>query len=87
MAGKSPQRMTQQKLAYAQKQVTAKQQALKRLVTSLAMWDRRVKYYSKLAATSDEDLAQQKAAERDRVAQRKAEKVRRGIKLTGGVGG
>jgi len=81
---KSVQEIAQRKLVHAQRQVKAKQKALKRLMTSLALWDRRVKYYTKAVLQTDAERAAYKALQ---AARRAARSTRRGIKLDGGVGG
>ena len=80
----SPQAAAQKKLAQAERRVTATKEKIKRLVAALARWDRRVLYYQRLAAISDEARAANKAAAAVR---RAARPRRRGIDLTAGVGG
>lgn len=80
---KRPQDIAQRKLEHARKQVAAKTKAMKRLVTSIRMWERRAAAYAKQASLTDAEVL---AAQEKRKAQqerRRQEKVRRGIQLQG----
>lgn len=80
---KTPQTVAAAKRDAATKQIAAKTKAIKRLVTSLSMWQQREIRYAKMAALTDDEVNAAKAKRIADADRRKAEKARRGIKIGG----
>ena len=69
------------KRAHAEANLELKMRALKRLVTSIGLWQRRAAYYAKRAAMSDAEVAANKVKRDAAARQRREARARRGIKL------
>jgi hypothetical protein len=61
----------------AERTLEAKLTQLKRLTTSISLWQRRVKYYSAQAARTDEEIIAEREASAARRQQRHAGRFRR----------
>lgn len=72
---KRPQEVARHKHAYAQRMVTQKAAALKRLVTALRRWERKAAYYATRMTMTDAQLE----AERQQRKAQSAKAVRRGM--------
>ena len=80
---KRPQDVAQKKLDHARQMVSEKTKQMRRLATSLRLWERRVRTYAKRASLTDAEIAAERQRRIDRAAQPR--KVRRGIKLGGAL--
>ena len=81
MARALSQRDYERKLAHAQKQIEEKMSALKRTVTSLHFWQRRVNYYASQAALTDEQRETRRVEQRQRNEERRRRRAGRKVVL------
>lgn len=79
-----PQDEAAEKLAHAREMVKQKASAIRRLTTSLNLWQRRATYFAKLASETDAERAARIEARKTRNVERAAERARkrRGIDFT-----
>ena len=82
-ARKSPQEVAAKKMEHARTEVTKKMRSMRRLATSLKMWEDRARRYAVLALKTDEELASEKAKRIEAQERRRAARVMRGIALGG----
>lgn len=68
----------QKKLDHARKMIGEKTRAMRRLATSLRLWERRATYYAKRASMTDAEIAAENAA---RTARQNRRPKRRAIQL------
>jgi hypothetical protein len=73
------QQQAAKKLTAAERELSSKMKALKRLVTSIGFWQRRVSYYTRRSSMTDAEL--HALVEKRRNAKPKPTRVPRGIKL------
>lgn len=81
----SPQEAATKKLALARKMVSEKTRQMRRLATSLHMWEQRATYYARRASMTDAEVEAERAKARAAEIARAEAKRRRGIKLDGGL--
>lgn len=78
---KTPQDVAREKLARARRMVTAKTRAMRRLATSLRLWERRANYYAMRASMTTDELAAQRACRLAQAQIRANRTIRRAIQL------
>ena len=84
---KRPQDVAQQKLDRARRMVTEKTRAMKRLATSLRLWEGRARYYAQRASLTDAEIEAERARRKERQLVGKARKVKRAVTLVSQDGG
>jgi hypothetical protein len=79
----SSQEQAAKKLTHARKMIGEKTKALRRLATSLRLWERRAAYYAKRASMTDAEVAAEKVKREQATAARRQKAQRRAIKVGG----
>ena len=79
MTGKRPQDLAQKKLDYARKMVTAKTKQMRRLATSLRLWESRATYYARRASMTDWEIATEKQKREADTIRRQDAKTKRAV--------
>lgn len=71
------------KLEHARRMVAEKTKAMKRLATSLRLWETRATYYARRASMTDAELEAERARRQEAKERQAAARARRAIKLDG----
>lgn len=76
-----PQEAAAARLRRARKMLAAKMAGLKRLMTSISLWERRAAYYARRASMTDAEVAVERVAREAQMAKRRESRIRRAISL------